>query len=588
MSIMSSTKLSNNFDFNQIKNKSPSECKSYIKQYFIPLTDGSHIVFVNGKYTIYDQATIKKTYFDRMPVIKDEDGDEKFNISKWYFTKYTNIRTISYELNKPIFYDDKINLCPNMLHKYKPFKDFDDAIKAKVSIMQNYILEVLASGNQDQYDYIVKWFSYMVKGNKNQSILYLRGGQGIGKSTLFEYIRKFVIGNELSLVTGSEPIVSRFNARLAGKLFVTFEELETFTTAQWMAVSSRLKRFATCSTIELEDKNIKAYEAQNLNNYAVLSNNDCIKDDDGRRYFILDIATHREIIKGSKNEAENRKYWDDVHTCDNNDVGSAFYSYLMEVDTDNYDSQNFPVTQSKLDSFAKRLDTHEAFLKHKYILTKLEIKCTVGELYDEYVTYCKSNELKASSKIDLNKKLKELNIVSYKSDKCNKFKVSIETLEEIASTRKWVHETDEYFEDSNNEKKSGFIDDYYSLNGVHPETKIDELEKDLREEKKQHVELSIKYDDMKAQFDELKKKLELLEISRPKVRLIEDSDDEEPTEISLSENKRVCIEGLKFLDIEIPKPQIIELDLEEMIENALEGKLIQVSDETIEKIIKKM
>ena len=179
----------------------------------------------------------------------------------------------------------------------------------------------------------------------------------------------------------------------------------------------------------------------------------------------------------------------------------------MEVDTDNYNSQNFPVTQSKLDSFAKRLDTHEAFLKHKYILTKLEIKCTVGELYDEYVTYCKSNELKASSKIDLNKKLKELNIVSYKSDKCNKFKVSIETLEEIASTRKSIHETDEYFEDSDNEKKSGFIDDYYSLNGVHPETKIDELEKDLREEKKQHVELSIKYDEMKAQFEEMKENL---------------------------------------------------------------------------------
>jgi len=117
------------------------------------------------------------------------------------------------------------------------------------------------------------------------------------KVHFFEYIRKYVIGHELSLVTGSEPIVSRFNARLAGKLFVYFEELETFTTGQWMAASSRLKRNATCPTIELEDKNIKAYEAQNLNNYAVLSNNDCIKDDDGRRYFILDIATHREIIK---------------------------------------------------------------------------------------------------------------------------------------------------------------------------------------------------------------------------------------------------------------------------------------------------
>ena len=91
----------------------------------------------------------------------------------------------------------------------------------------------------------------MIKGNKKQSILYLRGTQGIGKSTLFEYMRDWVIGRELSLVTGSEPIVSRFNARLAGKLFVYFEELETFTTSQWLAVSSRLKRYVTCPTIEI-------------------------------------------------------------------------------------------------------------------------------------------------------------------------------------------------------------------------------------------------------------------------------------------------------------------------------------------------
>ena len=465
MSSIELSKNSPNFDFKQVdvKQNTPKQIMKYISKYFIPLTDGNHIVFVNGKYTIYDQATVKKTYFDRMPVLKDGDGNDVFNPSKWYFTKYSSLRTITYELNKPVLHDDKINLCPKMKHTYQPFKDFSDEIKAKVSIMQNYILEVLASSNKEHYDYIAKWFSYMVKGFKNQSILYLRGRQGIGKSTLFEFVRDYVIGNDLSLVTGSEPIISRFNARLGGKLFVYFEELETFSTAQWMAVSSRLKRFTTCSTIELEDKNVKAYSVENLNNYAVLSNNDCIKDDDGRRYFILDISTHREIVQGSKTENANRKFWDDIHTCDSDEVGHAFYCYLMEIDTDNYNSQNFPMTQSKLDSFSKRLDSHESFLKQNYVLARAEIKCTVGELYIEYESYCKGHEIKKMTKIDLNKKLVELGIVSYKSNSSNKFKVSVETLNEIASDRKWIHSTDEYHDSTDSEKTSdldqGFIND---------------------------------------------------------------------------------------------------------------------------------
>ena len=72
--------------------------------------------------------------------------------------KNRDLRTITYELNKPVLHDDKINLCPKMKHEYKPFKDFSDEIKAKVSIMQNYILEVLASSNKEQYDFIIKWF----------------------------------------------------------------------------------------------------------------------------------------------------------------------------------------------------------------------------------------------------------------------------------------------------------------------------------------------------------------------------------------------------------------------------------------------
>ena len=102
--------------------------------------------------------------------------------------------------------------------------------------------------------------------------------------------------------------------------------------------------------------------------------------------------------------------------------------------------------------------------------------------------------------------------------------------------------------DEESKEKKSDLD--YGLNDVHPEVKIEELEKDLREEKKQHHELSIKFDDMKAQLEQLQKKL--LQMQTP----------------------------------QLPKPH--ELDLLSMIENAPEGKLIEITNDTIEKLNKKI
>ena len=266
-----------------------------------------------------------------------------------------------------------------MKHTYIKFEEFSKKIRAKVKIMLNYIKEVLASGREDTNTYLLQWFAHMIKGNKNDSILYLKSKQGFGKSTLLEFIREYVVGEDLALETGSGPIISQFNAILGGKLFVYFEELETFSISEWMSISSRLKRFATSNTITLEDKRVKAYTATNMMNIVIASNNDAVMDDDGRRYFILDIATHRQVIPNcdSPRNEENTKFWSDVRSCFNDEVGHAFFCYLMEVDTTNYRPQNFPTTQSKLDSYAKRMDHHENFLKYNYVLNRAELNTSL-------------------------------------------------------------------------------------------------------------------------------------------------------------------------------------------------------------------
>ena len=68
----------------------------------------------------------------------------------------------------------------------------------------------------------------LVKGKKNDSILYLRAKQGFGKSTLQNFIRKHLIGSDLSLEEGSNPLISDFNERLAGKYLLPLKNLNLF------------------------------------------------------------------------------------------------------------------------------------------------------------------------------------------------------------------------------------------------------------------------------------------------------------------------------------------------------------------------
>ena len=99
-------------------------------------------------------------------------------------------------------------------------------------------------------------------------------------------IRRLICKN-IDLETGSGPLKTKFNSELAGKILVQFEELENFSASEWMSISSVLKRIITSPSIMIEGKGKDAVEQKNINNYVLLSNNDAIQDDDGRRYFIL-------------------------------------------------------------------------------------------------------------------------------------------------------------------------------------------------------------------------------------------------------------------------------------------------------------
>lgn len=411
-----------NFILSKIKTLSPVDAKDYITKYFVPLSNGHHAMLMDGLWTIRDDQEIKRSYFNRM----------QKELANYYFKDFTEVKTITYEFNKPTFFEDKINLCPAMKYEYNEEYEPTEKTQKRLDFFLNYMKEILCSNNEECYNFLLLWVSNMLKGNKNTSCLYMKGIQGSGKSTLFNFISNHVIGLPLSLETGSDPIRTKFNEILGGKLLVCIEELENFSKAEWESISSTLKRMITSNRITLQNKCTKAYESNNLNNYILCSNNDAIKDDDGRRYFILDIATHK---------VGDRSYYDKLYKdCFNDKVGEAFFHYVYSLDTTDFNPQAFPLTQSKLDSLSKRLDSVYKFLKDEYILKNEGISCPANDLYTEY----KYHTTKPVSAVDFHKRMLEVGFEKFKKDGRLFYDIGHKLLLKCAQKKHWLHEFDEF------------------------------------------------------------------------------------------------------------------------------------------------
>jgi hypothetical protein len=418
------------FDEGLLKNH--LDCKNYIKKYFHPTATGTHILFVNGKPEIVQNDTMSTVYVNRF----DPETEDKQIIKKWY-SRGTIPKQIICDINKPIMTEEFINLSPQVKHKYKPFESFLPKIKEKLNTMIDYIKLVWADGNEEVFIYLMKWFSNVIKGIKNKSCLYAKGPEGIGKSTLTDFVRDFVVGRDL-YAKGKADHLKGNNSQLLGKIFVVFEELQCFSDKEWRAVDSELKDMITDEDGSYCDKYEKRFRAPNINNYVVNTNFNAIKGANGRRYFVVNLNTSKQ---------NNHTYFKNIMSqCFNDEVGHAFFSYLYEIDTSTFNALDMPETQNKSDLCIELMQTHELFLKDVYILNQRGLgNARVSDVYNKYVDYCTSKKQNQISPQRFCQEMRNLNI-PYKKISVNKFEnITYEFLYNLASKKKWLHDLDNDF-----------------------------------------------------------------------------------------------------------------------------------------------
>ena len=410
---------------------------NYVQEYYFESKNGMYYFYdvISDDFEFKKKDDFKAEVLDKIDNCKIVCKQIKTN-SKIYTIVSDVFKPRHYKIGKDYY----INTCKGFLHKnYKPFDEYSDELKENVNLYINYLKEIMCNNDEIMLDAYLKYYSQLARGLKTEVIIYRKSGQGVGKSTETEFFINYVFGKEICLESSTEPLLTYYNKIYMGKLLIIFEELPTFSEAQWTAVSSKLKNLSTEKSCTYRDVYEKPVRAENISNFQINTNVESIKDSDGRRYIILDLNPSRvgdyEYFKTLKEK------------CFNKAVGEAFFSYLMTKITDEesqkfYGQKDFPDTSNKLLAISNLLHSSYKFLKYRYLLANKSVeKICRNEMFLEYKLFCQSENYKSCGRNDFYKKLETINIFSDKINGEWYYNIPLNKIKNIAKQYKWVGST---------------------------------------------------------------------------------------------------------------------------------------------------
>ncbi|GET60712.1 highly derived D5-like helicase-primase [Rhizophagus irregularis DAOM 181602=DAOM 197198] len=276
------------------------------------------------------------------------------------------------------------------------------------------------------------------------SILYLKSGQGWGKSIITDFIQRSVLGTQLVYKTSDpQTILGSFNGQLQGKVLLLLEEMPT-EKSQWNSLYRSLKDKVTGDIMEIHEKYKTPTHYKNFISTIVLTNENALRvENDDRRTVFLDVSPSRKgDLNYFKKLSDAMKY---------PGASEAFYAYLRAI-ADAYPDFNGnppPMTTSKQDHIISTLPPLFQFIKDTYLIVKNHITdLPVQEFYRVYTSYCETHCITPLSKINASRILSnELGINSRKirvgKATPRVYSISREDLYKKFFTKKWIHETDE-------------------------------------------------------------------------------------------------------------------------------------------------
>jgi hypothetical protein len=233
---------------------------------------------------------------------------------------------------------------PSYFNTWRGFqaKKVDTVNMELIQPMLEFIDDVWACNVPATMHHLMSWLALLVQkpGQLLEIALFIWGKQGCGKSTLIDFLVKFILGDNLSLIqTGINGVVQKHNTHLQGRRLCVINEMCS-TREEFRSNFDNMKDKITGDTLMIEPKGLNPYKCKNTCNFIMISNNRdalYVDGEDDRRYACMEM---------SEKYIGNHEYFEQLRAkCFNQECADHFYTYLLGYKPMNI--KNIPKTALK-------------------------------------------------------------------------------------------------------------------------------------------------------------------------------------------------------------------------------------------------
>ena len=237
---------------------------------------------------------------------------------------------------------DKLDFLPMQKapdNVYNTFTDYEAANKKLYDVDINDSLIIkhiknLCNNNDSVFDYVIKFISRKLKRpfELTNTALIFKSNEGAGKDLFFNYLGNKIFGSDYYFNTEKPDLLfGKFTSSLENKILIVVNETSGKDTFQ---INENIKCAITADFNTIEHKGMKPYKNTNHIGYIYLTNNDNpvkVPIDD-RRFCGIEC---NNLI------CNNKEYFDALRAeINSGHYDKAFYNYLMDIKTENYDFTN--------------------------------------------------------------------------------------------------------------------------------------------------------------------------------------------------------------------------------------------------------
>jgi len=261
---------------------------------------------------------------------------------------------------------------PDFYNLYKGFAV--SPIKGDWSLFRKFMFEVIAGGNEEIYNYLLKWMARLVQDPGGERIgvsIVMRGKMGVGKGVFTTQFGE-VFGSHFLHISNPTHLVGKFNNHFKSAILVFVDE------GNWAGDKTAegvLKAMITEKHLMIEPKGKDSFPVENHIHLIFASNNTWVVPAglEERRFLVLDV---------SDKHMQDHEYFGAIIDQMNNGGREALLYDLLEMEVKDEDLRKIPRTSALLDQIVHTMPT-----AHKFWLERLRAGTLLKRDYQwkEYV-----------------------------------------------------------------------------------------------------------------------------------------------------------------------------------------------------------